>query len=84
MLETTFDSTNFTISIDGVKFYPNYEFNIIPSMNLEYITYLGLKCNHKIENEYYEVKPYVKYIKDLKNNEKINATLEISKRTEFI
>ena len=79
-LDTSFDESNFTISIDdedGVKIYPNNEFNIVPSKSLEYSTYVGLKCDHKIKNELYELKPYVKNIKDLNNNIITNATLEI-------
>ena len=32
-----------------MKFYPNDNFIIIPSFSLEYIAYIGLSCNHELE-----------------------------------
>ena len=67
IIDRSFDKTVFTISSkdnDNIMFYPNEQLNIIPSMALEYIAYIGLKCDHSITSDDYTVEFDVK-IKNL-------------------
>jgi hypothetical protein len=50
--ERLFDKANYTIAVSNYnfRFYPDYNFNIIPSFSLEYIAYIGLSCNHVLED----------------------------------
>ena len=49
--ERFFDQSNYTIAVSDYNFvfYPNQNLNIIPSFSLEYIGYIGLSCNHELE-----------------------------------
>ena len=66
--ERFFDKANYTIAISqyGLKFYPNDNFIIIPSFSLEYIAYIGLSCNHELEEgKKYTLNLHVSYRHDL-------------------
>ena len=65
IIDRSFDKNFFTISLkdnDNIMFYPNEEFNIIPSEALEYIAYIGLKCDHSIISDNYTLEFDVKKI----------------------
>jgi hypothetical protein len=56
--KTLIDKVNFTIASKdnyNIKFYPNELINLIPSESLEYSAYIGLSCNHVIEETDYNL-----------------------------
>jgi hypothetical protein len=68
ILDRSFDRTSFTISSkdnNNIMFYPKEEFNIVPSLGLEYIAYVGLKCDHTINSDDYTLEFVVKKKRDL-------------------
>jgi len=75
------DKVNFTIAAkdnDNVQFYPNEEINIIPSESPDYIAYIGLKCNHNILGNEYNLDFELKEKKGLDGNNVDCVNLQIN------
>ena len=52
--DRSFDRANHTIYFTNsynLRFYPNEIISIIPSLSLEYVTYIGLNCNYEISDD---------------------------------
>ena len=78
-IDRSFDLNDFVIKLEDENIQTiNDEYHIIPSTNLEYTTYIGLKCESKIEETEYNITFTVSDIKPLTdlNNDK-NGNLEI-------
>lgn len=79
ILDRSFDKANFVLALENdndIKLYGN-EINIIPSVSLEYIAYIGLKCDYEIKEKTFNLQFKVKQIKDLDNHDMKNAKLTI-------
>ena len=72
ILDRSFDKANFIITLEddsNIKLFnkeiKNGDVDIIPSLTLESYAYIGLKSDHKIEAETYDLQFKVKNTKDL-------------------
>ena len=80
LYDRSFDKSDFTIELeddDDIKLLDD-EIHIIPSISLEYSYYIGLKCDHDIKENTYELKFKVKKVKDLDDHDLEDATLTIN------
>ena len=80
IIDYSFDNSLFTIVLendDDIKLF-DQEINIVPSASRESYAYIGLKSDHKIDTETYELKLIVKSTKDLDGNDKEDAKLTIN------
>ena len=77
--KTLLGDANFTIASkdNNIKFYPKEEINIIPSESNEYVTYIGLDCNHGIEGIDYNLNVDIISRKDLDGNDRWDYNLKI-------
>ena len=79
-LDRSFDKSVFKISLDDdddIILYQQ-EYNIIPSLALEYIAYIGLKCNHGITTSNYTLNFKVNQVIDLEGHSFDSANLKIN------
>ena len=84
ILDRSFDKANFIITLDddsNIKLFnkeiKNGDVDIIPSLTLESYAYIGLKSDHEIEAETYDLQFKVKNTKDLDGHDYKDASLKI-------